>query len=164
MIDLVAVDDAVLEDLVQAATTDASADEVTPPLTPGPAWTQPRIAWLRTYHRDRRAGLGGPCAEATWAVVTAEQVIGSVRLKRTGQQGVLETGAWLTRSARGRGQGAEVLAAVLKMALESGARAVQAETTAANTSALALLRRFGFALTADQHGPGVRAALWLGDT
>ena len=160
---LVAVDEAVLEEVVQAATTDAAADEVTPPLTTSPAWTAPRIAWLRAFHRDRRAGLTGPCGEATWAVVVDQHVVGSVRLKRTAQQGLLETGAWLTRSARGRGRGTQVLAAVLREARASGARAVRADTTAANAGALGVLRHLGFELTPSDSGPGVRALLSLDD-
>lgn len=83
---LVAVDETVLEKLVHAATTDAAADEVTPPLTPGSDWTPARVAWLRSFHRDRRAGLASSAAEATWAVVVDERVVGSVRLKRVAKQ------------------------------------------------------------------------------
>lgn len=57
---LVPVDDAVLEQLVDAAVSDAAADDVTPPLTPGPAWSAERVAWLRAFHRS---------GERTWAVV-----------------------------------------------------------------------------------------------
>lgn len=158
---LVAVDEVVLGALVHAATKDAAADEVTPPLTAGPAWTAPRVAWLRAFHRDRRAGLAGACGEATWAVVVDEQVVGSVRLRRTEQQGLLETGAWLTRSARGRGRGSEVLAAVLQEAEAAGARVVRADTTSENASALGVLRRLGFDLTPAENGPDVQALLSL---
>lgn len=77
---LVAVDETVLAQLVHAATTETEADEVTPPLTVGRAWTPARIAWLREFHRARRDGLAGPIREATWAVVVEELVVGSVRL------------------------------------------------------------------------------------
>ena len=100
---LVTVDHIVLDQLVEAATTDASADEVTPPLTAGPAWTPTRIAWLRDFHSDRRAGLDGPAREATWAITVDQRVVGSVRLQRTERPGLLETGVWLTRSTRGHG-------------------------------------------------------------
>jgi hypothetical protein len=89
---LIAVDEVVLEQLVQAAVSDASADEVTPPLTAGAEWTPARVEWLERFHRDRRAGLSGPAAEATWAVVVGNTVVGSVRLKCTVEQGVMETG------------------------------------------------------------------------
>ena len=51
---LIAVDEVVLEQLVQAAVSDASADEVTPPLSAGAEWTAARVVWLETFHRDPR--------------------------------------------------------------------------------------------------------------
>jgi RimJ/RimL family protein N-acetyltransferase len=158
---LVAVDDTVLAQLVRAATTDALADEVTPPLTAGRAWTTERVAWLGEFHRVRRAGLAGPTAEATWAVVVDELVVGSVRLKHTDEPGVLEMGIWLTRSARGRGVGRAAMAAALRQADSLGACGVRADTTVSNEGALAVLRRFGFTLTPADDGHNVRALLLL---
>lgn len=144
---LVTVDEAMLDDLVEAATTQARADEVTPPLTPGPEWSPERVAWLRAYHRDRRPGIDGPEQEAIWAVVVGQQVVGSVRVKRADREGVVETGAWLVRDARGQGIGSAALAAVLQKARNLGATEVRAETTASNTGALETLRRRGFDLS-----------------
>ena len=79
---LLAVDEPVLEQLVQVAVADASADEVTPPLDAGSEWTPARIAWLEQFHRDRRMGFAGAAGEATWAVAIGDTVVGSVRLKR----------------------------------------------------------------------------------
>jgi RimJ/RimL family protein N-acetyltransferase len=158
---LVAVDDTVLAQLVHAATTETIADEVTPPLTPGQEWTAVRVAWLRDFHLARRAGLTGPDGEATWAVVLDELVVGSVRLKHTDEQGALETGIWLTRSARGRGLGQAAVAALLDVAATLGATAVRAETTVTNTAALAALHRLGFTLRATHNGQGVQALLLL---
>ena len=158
---LVAVDEMVLEQLVQAATDGACADEMTPPLSAGGVWTPIRVTWLRTFHRDRRAGLSGPAGEATWAVVAGERVVGSVRLKRSAEQGVLETGAWLTRSGRGRGAGRAALASVLQQAAALGAQVVCAQTTTGNASALAVLRRLGFELVPGHEVHGVRARLPL---
>lgn len=158
---LVPVDDDVLDALVQAATTDAAAGEVTPPLTPDPAWTPERVAWLRAFHRDRRAGLAGPLGEATWAVLAAGDVVGSVRLRRTQEPGVLETGAWLTRAARGQGRGRAALTALLEQARTDGARAVRADTTAGNAAALGVLQRLGAVLTCSLDGTAVRAVLPL---
>lgn len=158
---LVAVDETVLAQLVHAAITDTVADEVTPPLTAGRAWTSARVAWLRDFHRARRDGLGGPAAEATWAVVIEELVVGSVRLKRADEHGVLETGIWLTRSARGRGLGGAAMAATLVQAATLGATGVRAETTSTNTSALAVLRRLGFTLAPAQDGQNIRALIRL---
>lgn len=154
---LVPVDDAVLEDLVIAATGRADADEVTPP--GGPAvdglvagWSPQRVAWLRAFHRDRRAGLEGPAREATWAVLLDARVVGSVRLASTSSSGTLETGVWLVRDVRGRGVGHTVMDAVLEQAAASGAATVLARTTAGNLGALAVLRRAGFTLTAGADG------------
>ncbi|MHB8717888.1 MAG: GNAT family N-acetyltransferase [Candidatus Dormibacteria bacterium] len=144
---LTAVDDAVLEELVDVAITEAAADEVTPRVTAGPEWSSARAAWLRRFHRDRRDGLDGPTGEATWVVRYQGRVAGSVRLKRTEEQKVLETGVWLARSARGTGVGTAAVAAVLARARSAGASRVRAQTTASNRSALGALRRLGFDLT-----------------
>nr|KHD96250.1 GCN5 family acetyltransferase [Kocuria polaris] len=158
---LVAVDDTVLAQLVRAATTDAEADEVTPPLTSGRAWTSERVAWLCDFHRVRRAGLAGPAGEATWAVVVDELVVGSVRLKHTDELGVLEMGIWLTRGSRGRGVGREATAAAVRQAASLGASGVRADTTVSNTGALVVLRHLGFTLTLSDDGQDVRALLQL---
>ena len=159
---LTAVDEVVLEQLVLAATTDAAADEVTPPLTEGPGWTATRVTWLRSFHRGCRASLDGPAREATWAIGVDNQVVGSVRLKHTDEQGILETGLWLTRSARGRGVGHAAMAAVLQQAARAGASGVVAETTIANASALAVLQHLGFDTAPTDDGRGVRAFLAMG--
>jgi RimJ/RimL family protein N-acetyltransferase len=143
------VDEATLTRLVGAALADAAPDEVTPPLTPGGNWTPERIRWLERFHVDRRAGLDGPAGEATWAVDVDGAVVGGVRLKRTARPGVLETGVWLTRGARGRGVGSRALAAVLDEAAALGAHEVGAETTRGNEPALAVLRALGFGTAAD---------------
>jgi RimJ/RimL family protein N-acetyltransferase len=158
---LVVVDEAVLEELVGVATTDAAADEVTPPLSADGGWTPARVRWLRSFHRDRHAGLDGPAQEATWAVVVGERVVGAVRLRWADRPGVLETGIWLSRQVRGRGVAGAALAAVLQQAAAAGAVAVGADTTAGNAAALAVLSRAGFELSRDDDGRAVRALLLL---
>ncbi|MEP7088820.1 MAG: GNAT family N-acetyltransferase [Nocardioidaceae bacterium] len=158
---LVTVDHIVLEALVWAAITDATADEVTPPLTAGPGWTPIRIAWLRDFHGERRAGLDGPAREATWAITVDRQVVGSVRLRRTERPGMLETGVWLTRGARGHGVGRVVMGVALREAAALGFTSVWAGTTASNASALTVLERLGFDLTPTDDGRGVHALLVL---
>lgn len=162
-IKLVAVDDGVLEELVLAATSDASADDVTPRLSSTDAWTPDRETWLRGFHRERRAGLDGPAREATWAIVIDGRVVGSVRLKRTDEDDVLETGVWLTRVARGHGTGLAAVHAVLRKAADVGAVAVTADTTASNNAALALLTRLGFTIGPGDSRSAVRAMLHLAD-
>lgn len=157
---LVSVDGEVLERLIHAATTSASPDEVTPPLTPESGWTPIRVKWLRSYHRDRRPGLDGPHGEVTWAVLVDNRVVGSVRLKHTGREGVLETGLWLTEDVRGQGLGTASLAAVMDKGRDLGATAMYAETLAGNRGALGALRRLGFALQCGD-GQKVRATISL---
>ena len=158
---LLPVDEAVLEQLVHAAVTDAAANEVTPPLTSGETWTPERLDWMRALHRAARAGLDGPAGQATWAVAAEGGVVGAVRLKRTDEPGVLETGIWLTRGARGRGLGRRAIAAVVETANAAGAVAVSADTTAGNRAALGLLRSLGFECSVAPDGAAVRARLRL---
>ncbi|MHA3701975.1 GNAT family N-acetyltransferase [Jatrophihabitans sp. YIM 134969] len=136
-----------LEELVTVATTRAAADEVTPPVTAGPEWSRERVAWLRRFHLERRDGLSGDGDEQTWAVVVEGRAQGSVRLRRTSEPGVLETGVWLARDARGTGVGTAAVAAVVDRARELGATAIRADTTAGNPGAVAVLRRLGFVVT-----------------
>ena len=159
---LVDVDEIVLDESVRVAVTDASAEEVTPPLTAGAAWTEARITWLRDYHRDRRAGLAGPHEESTWAVTTADGVIGSVRLKCTEIPGTLEIGIWLARGARGQGIGTAAVVAAVQRAASLGATAVRADTTATTVGALAVLERLGFSVEPGEGGgASVRGVLQL---
>lgn len=158
---LVEIDDQVLALLVGAATEGAAPDEVTPPLTPGTAWTPERIAWLHDFHRDRRAGLDGAAQEATWAVVVDGAVVGSVRLRRTENSDALEVGAWLIRDVRGRGLGRDIIAEVMAQAEALGAARVQADTTTDNAAALAVLRDLGFTLIQDSRSDEVHAELLL---
>jgi len=156
---LVEIDDTVLAELVRAATTDASANDVTPPLTDGDCWTEARVVWLRDFHRDRRAGLDGPERESTWAVAAFNRVVGSVRLARTESTDVMETGIWLARHVRGQGIGSEAVTAVVQLATALGAATVRADTTSTNVQALAVLKRAGFRLSATSSGGSVRALL-----
>ncbi|MCW2778797.1 MAG: GCN5-related N-acetyltransferase [Frankiales bacterium] len=157
---LVPVDDDVLARMVAAATSDAAADEVTPRL-PGDdaAWSPARVAWLQALHRECRSGLDGPRGQATWAVLRDDAVVGAVRLARTEEQGVLETGIWLTRAVRGTGLGRAAVGDVVQRARTAGALVVRADTTPGNTGALAVLTALGFACSPS--AGGVRAVLRL---
>lgn len=145
-VQLAPVDKTVSPQLVQVAVAGTHPNEVTPPLTPGDEWTTERVDWLRSYHRARRGGLAGAEREATWAVVADGSVVGAVRLKATGRAAQLEVGAWLIRSARGRGAGQAALTALLRAAKEAGAQEVTAEAASQNSAALGVLRRLGFEL------------------
>jgi RimJ/RimL family protein N-acetyltransferase len=159
---LVDVDELTLDQLVNAAITDAAANEVTPPVTTGDKWSPARIAWLKDFHRTRRTGLSGPVGEATWAILASDQVVGSVRLTRTAVPEILETGIWLTRRTRGHGVGRLAMAGVLQTAATLSAQGVRAETTTGNRAALRLLRSLGFNLVASKDGARVAALLMFG--
>ena len=166
-VELVGVDEPLLAELVAVAVGNAAAAEVTPPLTPGDAWSPERVEWLRTYHRERRGGLAvGPHREATWAVVVDGAVAGAVRLRHTGLpggggDGGAETGMWLARSARGRGIGARALAAVVGTARSLGYAELRAETSSGNRPALAVLTAAGFVLDPPDEAGVVVARLAL---
>ena len=156
---LVQVEEGILDQLVQVATSDAAADEVTAPLTPGPDWTPQRVAWLRAFHTDRLAGLTGPLREQTWAVLDdADDVVGGARLALLAEPGAAEVGLWLCRSARGKGVGGAALTQVLDHARRCGLTQVQARTRVSNAPALAALAHAGFRREPDGAG-SVLAAL-----
>ncbi len=158
---LIPVSEEALEQLVVAATSDATADEVTPPLTPGDQWTSDRIAWLRRYHRSNREGIDGATGESTWAVVVSGVVCGSARLKETDEKGVLETGIWLTQSARRRGVGRAAMVGVIEKAAGLGACEVIADTASGNLGALRLLNHLGFKFASTAEAGRVKARLEL---
>jgi RimJ/RimL family protein N-acetyltransferase len=158
---LVDVDETVLADMVDAAVHDADPDEVTPPIDDGGEWTDARLDSLRDLHRSCRAGLAGPIGQATWAVCQDGRVVGAVRLKRTKDNGVLETGIWLCRSARGSGTALSALRALVGKAVDHGAKAIYAETTLNNVRAQGVLRQLGFALSSGPRPDEVRALLRL---
>lgn len=146
------VDAAMLPRLWEVAVDDAAADDVTPPLTPGPEWTPERIVWFEDYHRACATGLDGRRREATWAVVVDGDPVGAVRLARTDEPGVAETGIWLARRARGRGIACLALGSVVEFARGAGLSAIRADTSETNLPALAALRRLGFTLAPDVEG------------
>jgi GNAT superfamily N-acetyltransferase len=113
---------------------------------------------VKDFHRTRRNGLSGPVGETTWAILAGDQVVGSVRLKRTAVPEILETGIWLTRRTRGQGVGRLAMAGVLQTAATLGAQGVRAETT----TALRVLRSLEFDLVASKDGAGVAALLMFG--
>ncbi|MFF1947026.1 GNAT family N-acetyltransferase [Rhodococcus qingshengii] len=158
---LVGVDGSVLDELERVAVSDASADEVTPRITPGDEWTADRVEWLREFHRVRRSGLVGVNGEATWAVTDGEHILGSVRLKRVDGLRAAEIGIWLARVARGQGAGRQAIAALLQRAGELGVEKIVADTAEANGAAIGVLRGIGFTIGSAGQGGRVQARLRL---
>ncbi|MGO2468598.1 MAG: GNAT family N-acetyltransferase [Microbacterium gubbeenense] len=143
---LAAVDEQILAKLSAIASSDADADEVTPPLSPGSSWTPQRLEWFEGYHRSRRSGLAGRHREATWAIMNADRPVGSVRLGLTETVGTLETGIWLARTYRGKGIARQAMLLVLDEARRYGAHVVCADTASSNRSAQSLMQSVGFVL------------------
>lgn len=143
---LTGVDEQTLTQLLEVATRDAAADEVTPPLNSDGAWSPARAQWFLDYHRSRREGLAGPAAEATWAVWLSGTVVGSVRLQRTDEPDQAEAGIWLARDARRRGVARAAMKELLRTAQARGIRSMTASTTVDNGPAIALLQHLQFEL------------------
>lgn len=159
---LLPVDEEALHALARLARNEAEPNEVTPPLGEEPGWNRERLDWFRAFHRTARAGLvlagsasnnisgsnsSGANTTATWAVSSADGLLGSARLalsEATSATGpALEAGLWLRRSARGKGIGAAVLRLLIAEAASLGAVCLVAETRAQNLAARAVLARLG---------------------
>lgn len=157
---LVPVDEGNLEALLSVAVAEAEPDEVMPPVTAPPGWSEARREGFRTFHRQHFAGLDGPDRTVMYAILIGGDVLGMIRMARRDEPGTVETGMWLGRSARGLGLAAAALRALLVEAAGVGADRVVAETAAGNQPALAVLRRCGARLTPGS-GDAVRAEIAL---
>lgn len=140
-IELVRVDEAVLGALITVAIADAEPDDVTPPL--GDGWTPDRVAWLCTYHRERRSGFTGGGDEETSAIRFDGRIVGASRLHRVNPEDAseLECGIWLVKSVRGLGIGRSVVRLAAERAARAGATRLLARTTNGNGAALGMLQR-----------------------
>ena len=148
VVQLGTLDDDALAQLALNALPDTIIGEVMP-TTPGPAtWPPQRVREFISFHEGRRGGLDGPAKEISFVVLVDGMASGVARLQQVAS-GSLEVGMWLTRPARGRGIGGQVLANVAYKAAALGARALVANTTTPNRAALAALARIG----ADIHAP-----------
>jgi RimJ/RimL family protein N-acetyltransferase len=141
------LDGEAVESLLTLAVADAAPEEVMPPVDGPAGWTPARLSAFRAFHIDRLPGLDGPLRTLMFAIVADGDIAGMIRLSRTEDPTVLETGIWLGRSARGMGIGSSALARLVAEAAAAGASAVVAETTAGNVAAMRALRRHGARLT-----------------
>ncbi len=134
--------DDLLAQLVLHALPDTEIHEVMAAV-PGPTtWTPDRLQEFVSFHHRRRGGLDGPEGEVSFAILVDGTASGVVRLQRVAP-GHLEVGMWLTRSARGRGIGGQVLESMASRAAVLGADKLVAITTATNQAALSALARIG---------------------
>ncbi|MFN2527763.1 MAG: GNAT family N-acetyltransferase [Candidatus Baltobacteraceae bacterium] len=151
MVELAAVDDATLEQLLTLAVAHASPQEVVAPLPGAPGWTALRKAWFRAYHRSRRTGLNGAYREMTFAIRHDGELAGSARLAEVAPA-TLEAGIWLARRARSHGLGTEVLKVLMIEASARQAKQLVAHTTQENIGALKILQRTGAHIDVDSEG------------
>jgi len=163
MVRLERIDDVALERLIALATSEASPDEVMPPVEGPPGWTQSRHDAFRAFYRSRRDGLETACREVMLLIVNDDQIVGSVRLA-TIDPDTFETGMWLTRSTRGRGIGADVLRAVIAEVTTRGARRLIVETTSGNGGALSILKKCGATFRSPDSDGRVHAHFQLGSS
>ncbi|MEU4803880.1 GNAT family N-acetyltransferase [Actinosynnema sp. NPDC023587] len=130
MITVRPLDDAGLERLLAVAATDTDPADVMPP-----GWRPDRADEFRAFYRG--------FLRHAYEITDGDRTVGMIRLTDDG-----ETGLWVARSARGRGVGLTALCQVVQEAPGRGITTVRAETTTANTAALAVLRRVGAVITA----------------
>lgn len=145
------IDDDRLDRLAEVARTEAEPEEVMPVEGTTSGWTPRLVQAFHDFHRKRADDQ----ALRTYAVMADGEVVGSIRLDAIGAEGVLETGVWLARSARGKGIGGRALGLVLAEARQHGADAVIASTRSVNRRALGILRHHGARVQTD--GDVVRA-------
>ncbi|WP_285661751.1 GNAT family N-acetyltransferase [Actinorhabdospora filicis] len=143
-VDLHPLDDPWLTSLTAVAVTDADPTEVMPPVDGPPGWHPDSEAAFGDFHRARRAER----VRNTYVIAVDGHAAGSLRLDWIAP-GVLETGLWIARSARGKGVGAEAIRLALTEATTLGATRVVAETTVDNHGSRGALRRNGAAFTID---------------
>lgn len=143
---LTPVDEETLEPLLSVAAAEAEPGDVMPPVEAPAGWSQARREAFRAFHRSHYGGLDGPTRTVMYAIHTAGEVVGMIRMSWVDEPHTVETGMWLGRSARGRGIGAAALHALLGEASAVGAKVVVANTTEANAAAVGVLRQCGAVL------------------
>lgn len=156
MIDLVPVDEAVLEDLLELAVAEALPGEVMPPAS-GESATEPRTAWtelrkgaFREYHRRCRVNLDVSVPESTWAVTAHGRIVGAARLALVdGDRDAREVGLWIGESYRGHGISGEVAYWAFAAAQTMEAKRLVARSVAGTGSARRWLERIGFDVVDD---------------
>ncbi|PRY35829.1 GNAT family N-acetyltransferase [Umezawaea tangerina] len=120
-----------IERLLAVAVAEATEWDVMPPVDGPPGWSPTRQDAFRRFYRQHH--------EVMYEVVADDRTVGMIRLTPSGHDGVVETGMWLGRSARGQGIGSGALRAVLRRAVESKWKTVVADTTPENAPAIAAL-------------------------
>ncbi|MGK5743137.1 GNAT family N-acetyltransferase [Micromonospora sp. URMC 103] len=156
------VDERNLEPLLSVAAAEAEPGDVMPPVEAPAGWSLARREAFREFHRASFGGLAGPTRTQMYAILTGVEVVGMVRMTCRDEPGTVEAGMWLGRSARGQGVGGAALRELLNEAAAAGMRAVVAETTRDNASAVHVLEKCGARLRYE--GDKVHAEICLDST
>ncbi|HEY6592711.1 MAG TPA: GNAT family protein [Asanoa sp.] len=156
---LAPLDEDLVREMLAVAVAGATPAEVMPPVDGPPGWTEAYREAFVAFHRERHTGLDGPTRTVMHAILVDGAVAGMIRMTVV-EPGMVETGMWLARWARGRGLGTAALAALLERARAAGADCVVADTAPGNAPALAALRGLGATLRPD--GDKVYARFDLG--
>lgn len=149
------IDENLVPRLLDVAVADTDPDEVMPAVPGPPGWSDARRAAFVDHHR--------PDDGSTYAVLVDGALAGAARLAPAEAPGAVQAGIWLRRSVRGKGFSTEALRLLIDEARAQGASALVAETTAANTAAVAALRTLGVTLWEDPDSGAVHATLRVGD-
>jgi RimJ/RimL family protein N-acetyltransferase len=157
---LTPVDEQTLEPLLSVAVAEAQPGEVMPPVQGPAGWSLARREAFREFHRAHFKGLDGPTRTVMYAITIGSDVVGMIRMSRTDNPDIVETGMWLGQSARGQGIGVAALRALVAEAVRAGARSVVANTTVDNAAALGALTHCGAVIRRD--GDAARAELEVG--
>lgn len=111
-VELRPLDEALLEELLTRAVSDAAPEDVMPAVPGPPGWTLARREAFLAFHRARMPGLAGPEREQGFAVMAEGRPVGVGRIAALGEPGAFEIGIWIGRSARGRGIAAAAVRAL----------------------------------------------------
>ncbi|WP_341717874.1 GNAT family N-acetyltransferase [Micromonospora sp. FIMYZ51] len=155
------VDERNLEPLLSVAVAEAEPADVMPPVAAPAGWSHARREAFRQFHRASFGGLDGPGSTQMYVILASGEVVGMIRMTRSGEPGTVETGMWLGRSARGQGLGPAALRQLLDFAAAAGMQRVVAETTPDNRGAVSVLRKCGAELR--EADGKVRAEICLDD-
>jgi RimJ/RimL family protein N-acetyltransferase len=149
------IDEELLPRVLAAAVSGVHPADTMPDVPQTQGWTPERRAAFTDFQRS----LFG----TSYAIMNGEEVVGWTRLTPAEAPGTAETGIWLARDARGKGNAVAALHLLIEEARAQGKTALIAETNAANHAAVGVLRTLGAKLWKDPETGAVHATLRVGD-
>ena len=137
---------AIRNDVIEHSTAAWTTEPVSP--ADGRAWLAANLARRSAYVAEAGGRVVGYANWAPWR-------------PKDGYRHTVEDSVYLTSGHQGRGLGAQLLAALIAGAGESGAHVMMACIEASNTRSVALHRRLGFELVGTAREVGVKFGRWL---